>query len=131
MRVGERAAETGGRGGRRAPVAANLARGARLPGGAVADHGVLLERFQLCRAPAFEVVVGGVELPHMLQAEEVVLALLAAPHGGAIEPNVLTALPLAGRSGRPRSLLPRRLGADRVEIFRVELHRVEYGRWPV
>src|SRR5262245_60080902 len=67
------------------------------PGRAMANDGVLLERLYIGRAPPFEVVVGSVELPHVIEAEQVVLAFASSPLRRTMQPGVLAALPLANR----------------------------------
>src|SRR5215813_12440393 len=101
------------------PVIAPLPRPRRagLPGRPMADDGILLERLHLGVAPAIEVVVGGVELPHVIKAEQVVLAFPAAAHRGAVETGIAAALPLADRASGGRCHLARRLGTHRVEMF--------------
>ncbi len=88
-----------------------------LPGGPVPYHGIFLERFHGGVAPALEVIVGGVELANVVEAEQVILAFPASPSGSPVRPCALTALPLASWTGMLNRGFVRRLGTHRVEIF--------------
>ena len=78
--------------------------GARLPGRPMADHAVLLVGLDLGVAHAVEVIVGGVELAHVIEAEQIILPLVAPAARRAMRARGLAALPLASRA-------PARLGA--------------------
>ena len=97
----------------------------------MADDGIFLERFHVGAAPAVEVVVGGVELPHVIETEEIILALAAPPHGRAVQAGCLAAFPLASGSGglRRRCAARLRRGSSRSILNRVSL-LPEYGRKP-
>ena len=96
--------------------------GAHLPGGPVAGDAILLVGLDIGVAHALEVVVRGIELPHVVKAEQIIFAFVTATPGGAVAPRSRAASPLAGRRLLARSLLVVLPDADAVEIFRVELH---------
>src|SRR5262245_18568881 len=96
--------------------------GSSAPSRSVADDGIFLEGIDLRRAPTLEVVVGGVKLPHVLEAEQTILALLPPPHGRLVEAWSPATLPLAHGPCRRCRRLACRLGSQRVEVFRVKLH---------
>src|SRR5262249_59939903 len=53
---------------------------------------VLLIGFDLCIAHACKVIVGGIELAHVLKAQPQVLPLAPTPHGGAVKARAAAAL---------------------------------------
>jgi hypothetical protein len=82
----------------------------------VADRRVLLEGLDGIVAHAGEVVVRGVVLAHVVDAEAPVLALLAPPLRRAKRARAAAAIPLAFGLLRPLAgLLGGRLDADAVE----------------
>jgi hypothetical protein len=58
----------------------------------------------------------------MVEAEAMILALLAAALGRRVEARLLAALPLASRTGIAQQAVLVRLDPQAVEEFRVELH---------
>ena len=83
---------------------------------------VLLVGLDVGITHAGEVVVGGIELAHVVEAEQVILALASTPPGGAVDAGSGAALPLAKRCLLTHDLGLIGLDADAIEIFRVELH---------
>src|SRR5215831_10845107 len=96
--------------------------GAHPPGRAVPGNAVLLIGFNVGIAHARKVVVGGVERANMVEAEEVILTLPAAPFGRTVQACCRAAPPLADGCLFPRCPLVVGLDADAVEVFGVELH---------
>src|SRR5262245_4108932 len=95
---------------------------AHLPGRPVAGDAILLVGLDIGVAHALEVVVRGIELPHVVQAQQIIFALAAATLRSAVAPGRRATPPLAGRRLLARSLLMVLPDADAVEVFRVELH---------
>jgi len=93
------------------------------PGGAVADRVVLLVLSNVFVRHAGEVVVGLVILADVLEAETVVLALLAAALRRRVKPRLRAALPFASWAGIAHEPGRVWLDAEAVEEFRVEFHQ--------
>src|SRR5262245_6416256 len=96
--------------------------GARSPRRPVPDNAVFLVGLDIGIAHAFEVIVGRIELAHVVETKEVILSLPSPPLGCAMEPRQLAAAPLADRPVLAHRLLLDRPHADAIEVFRVEVH---------
>jgi len=99
-----------------------------LPGRPVASQRVLLEVLHLAVVHAVEVVVGGVVLAHVIDAEHEVLAVATPPFRRAVRAGVVAALPLTVGQIVMRALLGNPLGTDAnaIEVFGLQLHGAEY-----
>ena len=86
------------------------------------DHAVLLVGLDIRIAHALEVIVGGIELAHVREAKEVVLALATPTLGRAVLAGRLAAAPLTDGAALIHALIVGRLHADAIEVFRVEFH---------
>src|SRR3990170_2328053 len=111
--------------GARAVARATVARpgiDADEPGRTVPGRVVLLVLDHLFVGETGKIIIPLVVLAHMVEAEAMILALLAAALGRGVEARLLAPLPFASRTGIAQQAVLVRLDAQAVEEFRVELH---------
>ena len=89
----------------------------------MADHGVLLVGRDGIVRHAGEIIVGGVVLAHMREAEAPILPLASAALGGAVDARQPAADLVADRLRGLARLVAGRPDPDPIEEGRVEVHR--------